>query len=90
MQDDFWYVTVSILQSVVCYTIVVIVAGIETVGPFLIMMACGYLRVIQYRFMALTNVPNDNGLTKDNAVNMEKLPVHEILSCVKFHQKIME
>ena len=90
VQDEFWYITVTILQSVVSFSIAIMLTGIETVGPFLIMMACGYLRAIQYRFLALTNTPNDSGLTEVNAINLERLPVHEILCCVKFHQKIME
>ena len=90
VQDEFWYITVSILQTVLSFSLAVILTGIETVGPFLIMMACGYLRVIQYRFIALTNLPNDSGSTKESAMHMGKLPLHEILCCVKFHQKIME
>ena len=90
VQDEFWYITVSIFQGVVCYSIAVILTGIETVGPFLIMMACGYLRAIQCRLIALTIIPNDSSSTKVCAINIGKLPVHEILCCVKFHQKIME
>lgn len=91
-----WYIFSFVLQEVVCLTAAVVVVGMETVGPFLIMMACGYLRAIYDRLSSLGNATDDYTIDVENRLditvneNHKDLSSEKVLACVIFHQKIME
>ncbi|NP_001177589.1 odorant receptor 230 [Nasonia vitripennis] len=82
VQRQPWYDIVTVLEIVVVLNIAMIVSTIETTGPFLITMACGYLRSIRNRLLAIADEAEGRG-------EISRLSTIRVVSCVKFHQKIM-
>ncbi|OXU27321.1 hypothetical protein TSAR_012256 [Trichomalopsis sarcophagae] len=78
VQRQPWYDIVTIFEIVVVLNIAMIVSTIETAGPFLITMACGYLRSTRNRLLAIADETEG-----------KRLSTIRVVSCVKFHQKIM-
>ena len=72
----------------------VILTGNETLGPFLIMMTCGYLRSIHNRLLVMAKRREEISLQEDETVaeenNDNRLHLDDIIDCIKFHQKIMK
>ncbi|XP_058795010.1 odorant receptor 49b-like [Phymastichus coffea] len=72
-----------LLQCVVTCSIAFEIASIETVGLYLMMMSCGYLRLIQNRLLNM----------KSRAQSSLKEKISEddrgVLRCAQFHQQIM-
>ena len=86
------YTVVSIIQGVVCTTIPFIIAGIETVGLYLILMACGYLRSVQNRLLSMRtreSISIPRQVEGSPIRDVHKSMFEEVLVCAKFHQKIM-
>lgn len=78
-----WYTTVMIMQFVVVYTIALQMATMEGIGLYLIMMACGYLRVIRNRLLVFGEKSTSRFHNDEETLNQE------IVDCVKFHQNVM-
>lgn len=81
----------------------VIIVTIEITGPYFIMMACGYLKSNKNRLLAMADesssiVQTDEEKSLNQVGKMvvkeqlspNKWSAMEVVTCIKFHQKILE
>ncbi|XP_023248297.1 odorant receptor 49b-like [Copidosoma floridanum] len=101
VQDEPMYSAVACLQSIVCFTIALIIPGYESTGLFLIMMACGYLRCISDRLYAmaldthaslnteLSDDDREHGVWKKGVARGKALSRKDVVECAVFHQETL-
>ena len=78
------FTIVSIIQTIYMMGILILYTGLETIGPFMILFACGYLKVIQRRFEGMSKTVE----TYPHLPN--SLSYADIRHCIIFHQKILK
>ena len=78
------FTIVSIIQIIYQMDILILYAGLETVGPFVILFACGYLKVIQRRFEEISKS------VETDSHSLASLSYADIRNCIIFHQKILK
>lgn len=82
-QEDPWYWIALVLQTFHMLNTAVIASTVDTLGLFLIMMTCGFLRSLRYRLFTVSKSTNEFDNYGPNTVTGLK-------ACVVFHQKVLK
>ncbi|KAJ8667477.1 hypothetical protein QAD02_009140 [Eretmocerus hayati] len=88
VQREPQFTLVRIAQGIMGIHISLTLTGIETYGPWLIMMACGFMKSVQNRFLLMAN--SEHGLDIIQNSRMLELSGENVTDCIKFHQKILK
>ena len=95
VQEQPWYNIVCVAELIITFNFLLLVTVTESVGPYLIMMACGYLRAIQERLTYMSKVVISDDISKNNNLlqhesSMNKLSITDVRRCIIFHQRVMK
>ena len=84
MGYDPGFTILTIFQVIYISDSIIVLAALETLGPFLILFSSAYLKIIQKRFEGLRKSSRNDLKVADS------LDYHEIRELIIFHQRVLE
>ena len=81
VEETPWYEILFAIQLLSMLSLCISLVGLNTSGPYFIMVACGYLKTLGRRLEELNNVE-----AYQSQWNLEQ----EITSCIIYHQQLLE
>uniref|UniRef100_A0ABD2W8J1 Odorant receptor n=1 Tax=Trichogramma kaykai TaxID=54128 RepID=A0ABD2W8J1_9HYME len=83
VQEDPDFSIISGIQGLILCYMAIILAGIDTIAPFLIMLACGYSVTLKNRLLNMAH-------KDDKSTNVNNQLIYgDVIECAKFHREIM-